>query len=388
VSDHEFEFLKVLENLNGVDFWDPLNRKNESIRVMVEPEYQESFEKALNVVGMKYEVIIDDVEKVFIEENKQQKLHKIEGRSSIDFLHFWTLDEINLYLDELAAEYPSLVQVESIGKSYEGREIRAVKISLNGGVDDTRPVVLADGTLHAREWIGTMVSIHLIHELVEHSYLYTDILSKVDIIIVPVLNVDGYVYSHDFERLWRKTRSPNIGSTCLGTDPNRNFDYQWNTPGGSSTSPCSLSYRGSAPHSESEVAALAALMKKYENLKLYLAIHSYGNWVLYPYGYALGVPVSNANEHHQLGVQFANTVRAINGTSYTVGNSADLLYIASGASDDYAAAVGKAHLAYTLELPGGGSNGFDIQAYRIPAVVAETFPGIVFLINYIVETFA
>ena len=37
----------------------------------------------------------------------------------------------------------------------------------------------------------------------------------------PVLNVDGFVYTHTNSRMWRKTRRPNANSNCIGTDPNR-----------------------------------------------------------------------------------------------------------------------------------------------------------------------
>lgn len=75
---------------------------------------------------------------------------------------------------------------------------------------------------------------------------------------------------------------------------------------------------------------------------------------------------------------------AVNGTPYELGNSAILLYIASGASDDNAAAEG-IELSYTVELPGGGSYGFDIQPYRIPAVVAETIPALLESARYVAE---
>lgn len=80
-----------------------------------------------------------------------------------------------------------------------------------------------------------MVSLKLIHELVEHSEDHGDILRTVDWVIVPVANPDGYSYSHTNERFWRKTRTINAGSICRGTDLNRNFNYQWDAPGGAST---------------------------------------------------------------------------------------------------------------------------------------------------------
>lgn len=79
-----------------------------------------------------------------------------------------------------------------------------------------------------------MVAINTIHELVEHSDEYFDLLNGLDWIIVPVLNPDGFIYTHEVDRFWRKTRSIHPTSNCLGADPNRNFDFQWYAEGGSS----------------------------------------------------------------------------------------------------------------------------------------------------------
>jgi len=61
--------------------------------------------------------------------------------------------------------------------------------------------------------------------------------------------------------MWRKTRRPNQGSTCIGTDPNRNFQFRWNT-GGSSSAPCSETFHGPNPNSEIEVRGICDYGKK------------------------------------------------------------------------------------------------------------------------------
>lgn len=96
--------------------------------------------------------------------------------------------------------------------------------------------------------------------------------------------------------------------------------------------------------------------------------------------------ISNWEDHDELGHDFANAIQNATGTTYTVGNSAILLYPAAGGSDDYAASIG-VPLAYTLELPGGGDYGFDLPANRIQAVVAETMNGIRTLGLHIANTY-
>jgi hypothetical protein len=110
------------------------------------------------------------------------------------------------------------------------------------------------------------------------------------------------------------------------------------------------------------------------SLHTYLAVHSYGNYVLYPYGYDWNHLIKNWKEHQAVGEDFAKAVRQYSGVSYEVGNSAEVLYAAFGASDDYVASQG-ARLAFTLELTGGGSSGFDLPPSQLKTVVEETFAG-------------
>jgi len=129
--------------------------------------------------------------------------------------------------------------LDVIGKSYEGRDIHVLKISKNDG--NGKPAIFFDATFHAREWITPATLTWAINEILtkpEHDSL----LSKADLYFVPIVNPDGYEYTHTTNRLWRKTRNLNNGSTCIGTDPNRNMPYQFGGSG-SSSSPCSDVYR-------------------------------------------------------------------------------------------------------------------------------------------------
>lgn len=89
----------------------------------------------------------------------------------------------------------------------------------------------------------------------------------------------GFTYTQSTDRLWRKNRQTTSGNSCLGTDINRNWNYQWSTPGGSSTDPCAQDYRGSAPSSAPENKGLTAfvnnLAQSTTGLKLYIDYHSY-----------------------------------------------------------------------------------------------------------------
>jgi hypothetical protein len=67
-----------------------------------------------------------------------------------------------------------------------------------------------------------------------------------------------------------------------------------------------------------------------DNLRLYLSTHTYGNLVLWPFGFAFDVYIKNHKEHHMLGLRFADAIKNATGTDYLVGNSADILYTANG----------------------------------------------------------
>ena len=62
---------------------------------------------------------------------------------------------------------------------------------------------------------------------------------------------------------------------------------------------------------------------------LYLAIHSYGQYILYPWGYER-IDADNVKELHKLGTYGANAASSRRGYRYKVGNSAKLLYPAAG----------------------------------------------------------
>ena len=125
--------------------------------------------------------------------------------------------QINAYLEQLAADYPDIVTLDTLGQSYEKRDMKLIRIS-SGPSDPPKPVIFVDAGIHAREWIAPAVALYLINQLVEtkdNSGLY----EGVNWIILPSLNPDGYEYSWDEDRLWRKTVSP--GTECNGCDANR-----------------------------------------------------------------------------------------------------------------------------------------------------------------------
>ena len=55
----------------------------------------------------------------------------------------------------------------------------------------------------------------------------TSLMDTYDFYFIPIMNPDGYVFSWEMDRFWRKSRNTNAGSDCFGTDLNRNYDNSW-----------------------------------------------------------------------------------------------------------------------------------------------------------------
>lgn len=184
--------------------------------------------------------------------------------------------------------------------------------------------------------------------------------------------------------MWRKTRSR--GNSCFGVDGNRNFDFYW-SGNGTSSDECSNIYHGPRAFSEPETLAFSQYVLRYSNLiKLYLSIHSCGQYIIYPWGYTSALP-DDYDTLYSLASRVNAAISAVNGTNYGIGTSTNSLGYAAGCSDDWIKGVAGISLSYCIELPCGGSFGFDLPAARILPVVRETWQGILAYHAYVTENF-
>jgi hypothetical protein len=178
----------------------------------------------------------------------------------------------------------TLIHVDSIGASLEGRPILAVKIGARGD-SPARPNVLFMATHHAREWISTALAMRLIRWLADS--LPPALRDSRDIWVIPVENPDGYQYTFTTDRYWRKNRRPNADGTS-GVDPNRNYPAFWGVDDlGSSPDPGAEIYRGTGPASEPETQAVLAFHAAHPPV-VAVSYHSYSGLVLYPWGFRPG----------------------------------------------------------------------------------------------------
>lgn len=143
--------------------------------------------------------------------------------------------------------------------------------------------VWIDGGTHAREWISPAAVTYILNELVVNWDNHEPYIRDLAWYIMPVVNPDGYEYSHTHERLWRKNRRDN-GTKCPGVDIDRNYKTYWDT-GVSSDNPCSDVYRGKAERSEIETKYILKYFLRVNKylIRLFLTFHSYGQYILYPW---------------------------------------------------------------------------------------------------------
>ncbi|MEU0041964.1 M14 family metallopeptidase [Streptomyces werraensis] len=273
--------------------------------------------------------------------------------------------EMNAEIDQRIAAYPSIMSKRVIGKSYQGRDIVAVKVSDNVGADEAEPEVLFTHHQHAREHLTVEMALYLLRELgagYGSDARVTKMVQEREIWIVPDLNPDGgeYDIATGSYRSWRKNRQPNSGSSYVGTDLNRNWDYRWGCCGGSSGTKSSETYRGSAPESAPEVKVVADFVRGrvvggVQQIKAGIDFHTYSELVLWPFGYTYSDTTTGMTaDDHAAFKAVGQKMAASNG--YTAQQSSDL-YITDGSIDDYLWGAHKI-FGYTFEMyPRSASGG-------------------------------
>jgi len=228
----------------------------------------------------------------------------------------------------------------------------------NSAITGNKPKLFITASIHAREYAPAELATRFAEYLVNNYGVDADatwILDHHEIHLMFHANPDGRKKA-EAGTSWRKNTDRDDGcTTTYGTDLNRNFSYQWGT-GGSSTVACDETYRGPGAGSEPETQVIQNYLKAIfpdqrgtgaapsDATGIYLDLHSYGGYVIWPWGYTkTDMPSPNSTQHQTLGRKFAYF------NSYSPFQIADGLYIASGGSIDYAyGELGIASLCFEL----------------------------------------
>ncbi|XP_058794270.1 carboxypeptidase A2-like [Phymastichus coffea] len=408
----QVEHLKKLRDSepDDVKFWTtPV--KNRVTDIVISPAMQNDVKVFLRQKKIDFILLTNDLQKFIKSENprmpkeRRQDLFSLQGHS-MTWKRYHRYKDVMGYLDYLAEKYPQLVEVMSIGESFEGRALKVVKVSTGADKNgESKPSIWIDAGMHAREWISTAVATYILNQLVEKSDNYSRLLDVTDWIVMPVANPDGYEFTHTNDRLWRKTRSihdtdadddedearqgPGIlhmlthytkwlFGSCEGVDPNRNFNIHWGEDkvGGASTDPCHDTYAGPEPFSEPETKAISDyIMENRQTIRTYLTLHSYSQMLLVPWGFTRSKP-PDFDDLMNIANKAKKAIAKVSGTEYKVGPAAELLYPTTGSSDDWAKAIAGVKNAFTMELRDRGRYGFLLPAAQIIPTARETWAGV------------
>ena len=330
----------------------------------------------LNNLGYEYQVVHHDLQKHY-ESRLTSNYTREFGLGSMG--GYYTLDEAIQRLDDIHDEYPQFVSEKfSLGQTFEGRDIWAIKISNNPNLDENEPEVLFTGMHHSREPMSFMNLYYYIYWLLENYEINDEarnIIDNRELWFVPIVNPDGYEYNRSIAPNGGGMQRKNMRETCNGSadgiDPNRNYGYMWGLDDqGSSSNPCSETYRGTSPFSESETQAIKSFVEQ-RDFKIAMNYHSYSNLLIYPFGYSY----ENNMDQDDLNtfIEYAQDMTQYN--NYVWGTGPDILYPVNGEACDWM--YGEHGIfAYTPEV-GNSSDGFWPPTNRIVPLAEENlYPNI------------
>lgn len=304
------------------------------------------------------------------------------AKSSMTMGGFLTWNEAvglpNSKIDSFHTAYPLITTAKfSIGDSYEGNPMWAIKVSDNPDIDENEPEILFTAIHHAREPISMEIVLHTIRTLLFNygtDSRITQLVNEREIYFVPFVNPDGYMYNELIAPtgggMWRKNRRINSPGV-YGVDPNRNYGDHWGFDNnGSSGNPSNDTYRGTAAFSEPEIVNIRDFVDA-RNFVIAVNYHSYSNLFLWTPGWADFYTADEA-----LFQAIGDTVTSFNNYAPQPGWA---LYNTNGDSDDWYY-FQRGIYAFTPEV-GSSSDGFWPNPSRIPALISENVPGNLILID-------
>jgi len=356
LSVSKSQLLRDYHVETNLDFWREA-APGQSADVMVPTRMMKTVTDWLKTHNIQFEVMVEDVQSL-IEETKPKNASSRSG-GKMDWNDYYPHEDLNAFIQGLA-DANDFASIINIGQSYEGRDMNVLAITKAG---PGKPNVFIEAGIHAREWISPAVATFIFRELVEDNAEHPEYLDNINWYFLPSANPDGYAYTFDTDRLWRKTRSPQSGG-CYGVDPNRNWDFHWGETGVSSN-PCTEIFPGEQPFSEIETSNIRDFVKTLDPVPvLSQCFHSYSQLWLWPFGYDYGAYPENREELEQLAIDACDALYQVHGTVFDPINSADL-YPASGAADDWYKGVLGSRFAFTVELRDTGRYGFVLPKEQI-----------------------
>eukprot|EP00457_Paulinella_chromatophora_P000234 gb/GEZN01000234.1/.p1 GENE.gb/GEZN01000234.1/~~gb/GEZN01000234.1/.p1 ORF type:complete len:1688 (-),score=145.61 gb/GEZN01000234.1/:360-5375(-) len=346
-------------------------------------------EKMGHVRALTYSIKIQDVQALIDRESEQIETSRNTRESSDLDSFFSTYRNYNEMLQFLqdglkmrAEANPALEYgVEVLPQAtFEGNDQVVVQITNkdNRGLGN-KPIIYWQAGLHSREWIAPMVVLYAAYQLVTlatTSEPVAEALTLYEFHFMPVVNVDGYLYTWQSRRLWRKTRSIRPDSRCVGADPNRNYGHSsWGSLRGASNDPCSETYFGVAPFSEPCVASSAQylLNHKFQLLSV-MDHHAYGQLYMYPWASTTS-DTPDAALQDAVVAAAVDSIQQVSGLKYNYGSISKMMYLVTGNAKDwfYDPSYLGVTLSFGTELRPDDQPGFLLPAAEIVPTGEEIF---------------
>jgi len=312
----------------------------------------------------------------WFEQNDQVCMDESCQKTWDDFYtRYQSLDNIEARMISIQEQHTNLARHEVFGNSNAGRAQRGLRLAgPNGG---QQFAIFYFCGIHAREWLTPMFCTYAAEHLTGR--YSTDarvraILDQYAFYIIPVMNVDGYTFSMTGgNNMWRKSRKTNSGSTCIGTDLNRNWADGFGG-GGSSGNPCTETFRGQTAYDNVETANMKRFVDGLNiEVSIFMDIHAYGQMWMHPWGKNNQLPPDNG-VMQQCGDASAIAIRQVNGLTFRTGTVNRVIYQASGVSVDSMYANKGIVFSYTPEVRGSS---FQPPASNIMPSNLELWAGMI-----------
>ncbi len=291
ISPAEREAVRAIEATGA---WVNYVNKNGIVAEATEKQQQ-----TLKSLGYTIQVITPDISGVY-ERNFQ---------AGCNLGQYLTYEQFRDTIVTIAVNNPHICKLETLGLSYNGNQILALKISDNPQIHENEPVVHFEGNIHGDEKIGWAITFELIKYFIQN-YTTDTVVNRLvntrEIWLVPMVNPDGYIASTRYN-------GHNV-------DLNRNWGWMWGNE----------SSQGSAPFSEPENRAL--LNHIWRNPAVtYVSYHAGTTFISHPWSYCY----SYHNTIPELNLIQFLSARYDAYTHYTYGQGSDSMYLINGSTKDF-----------------------------------------------------
>jgi len=313
----------------------------------------------------------------------QEEKDKLRFSDEVFYRKYNNYADIMAYINNLRTTFANMMKKETIGKTLEGKDMEVYTIHAPGAINITKPALWINAMQHCREWLTPPTALFSIEKFLR-SYS-TDpqvkrLLDSINIFYLPVLNVDGYLFTWNGSRMWRKNRRRNANGS-FGVDLNRNWRSGFGGEGSSGV-PSSETYRGTHALSEPETENISKFMIRHPQIRGSIDFHSYSQLNLRPWGKSRN-PSPDETKLTALGKKMVDGIASVHRKAYQNIRSSGL-YPASGIACDEFYENHK-QMAYTIELRptqfGGG--GFAPPPTEILPTAQENWPAVLAVAEYV-----